>query len=133
MTTFEFSFTISSKGFGEVIDITDKIESYLLNRTSNNGIIYIYNNSNDVSRNRQDKKLKEDFDKWKKAAQAEIKKFKQKMTDENFQKLLLSGNNNMLILPIIDKKLYIDEMARILFVDFEKSANIRKIIVMCVS
>ena len=51
----------------------------------------------------------------------------------NFQKLLLSGNNNMLILPIIDKKLYIDEMARILFVDFEKSANIRKIIVMCVS
>ena len=115
MTTFEFSFTISSKGFGEVIDITDKIESYLLNRTSNNGIIYIYNNSNDAIKN------------------IEIKKFKQKMTDENFQKLLLSGNNNMLILPIIDKKLYIDEMARILFVDFEKSANIRKIIVMCVS
>ncbi|UKI40544.1 MAG: hypothetical protein L6V95_10235 [Candidatus Melainabacteria bacterium] len=116
MTTFEFSFTISSKGFGEVIDITDKIESYLLSRTSNNGIIYIYNNSNDVA-----------------IKNIEIKKFKQKMTDENFQKLLLSGNNNMLILPIIDKKLYIDEMARILFVDFEKSANIRKIIVMCVS
>ena len=116
MTTFEFSFTISSKGFGEVIDITDKIESYILSRTSNNGIIYIYNNSNDVV-----------------IKNIEIKKFKQKMTDENFQKLLLSGNNNMLILPIIDKKLYIDEMARILFVDFEKSANIRKIIVMCVS
>lgn len=116
MTTFEFSFTISSKGFGEVIDITDKIESYLLSRTSNNGIIYIYNNSNDVA-----------------IKNIEIKKFKQKMTDENFQKLLLSGNNNMLILPIIEKKLYIDEMARILFVDFEKSANIRKIIVMCVS
>lgn len=116
MTTFEFSFTISSKGFGEVIDITDKIESYLLSRTSNNGIIYIYNNSNDVA-----------------IKNIEIKKFKQKMTDENFQKLLLSGNNNMLILPIIDKKLYIDEMARILFVDFEKSANIRKIIVMYVS
>lgn len=116
MTTFEFSFTISSKGFGEVIDITDKIESYILSRTSNNGIIYIYNNSNDVA-----------------IKNIEIKKFKQKMTDENFQKLLLSGNNNMLILPIIDKKLYIDEMARILFVDFEKSANIRKIIVMCVS
>ena len=116
MTTFEFSFTISSKGFGEVIDITDKIESYLLSRTSNNGIIYIYNNSNDVA-----------------IKNIEIKKFKQKMTDENFQKLLLSGNNNMLILPIIDTKLYIDEMARILFVDFEKSANIRKIIVMCVS
>lgn len=116
MTTFEFYFTISSKGFGEVIDITDKIESYLLSRTSNNGIIYIYNNSNDVA-----------------IKNIEIKKFKQKMTDENFQKLLLSGNNNMLILPIIDKKLYIDEMARILFVDFEKSANIRKIIVMCVS
>lgn len=116
MTTFEFSFTISSKGFGEVIDITDKIESYLLSRTSNNGLIYIYNNSNDVA-----------------IKNIEIKKFKQKMTDENFQKLLLSGNNNMLILPIIDKKLYIDEMARILFVDFEKSANIRKIIVMCVS
>lgn len=116
MTTFEFSFTISSKGFGEVIDITDKIESYLLSRTSNNGIIYIYNNSNDVA-----------------IKNIEIKKFKQKMTDENFQKLLLSGNNNMLILPIINKKLYIDEMARILFVDFEKSANIRKIIVMCVS
>ena len=116
MTTFEFSFTISSKGFGEVIDITDKIESYLLSRTSNNGIIYIYNNSNDVA-----------------IKNIEIKKFKQKMTDENFQKHLLSGNNNMLILPIIDKKLYIDEMARILFVDFEKSANIRKIIVMCVS
>ena len=116
MTTFEFSFTISSKGFGEVIDITDKIESYLLSRTSNNCIIYIYNNSNDVA-----------------IKNIEIKKFKQKMTDENFQKLLLSGNNNMLILPIIDKKLYIDEMARILFVDFEKSANIRKIIVMCVS
>ena len=116
MTTFEFSFTISSKGFGEVIDITDKIESYLLSRTSNNGIIYIYNNSNDVA-----------------IKNIEIKKFKQYMTDENFQKLLLSGNNNMLILPIIDKKLYIDEMARILFVDFEKSANIRKIIVMCVS
>lgn len=116
MTTFEFSFTISSKGFGEVIDITDKIESYLLSRTSNNGIIYIYNNSNDVA-----------------IKNIEIKKFKQKMTDENFQKLLLSGNNNMLILPIIDKKLYIDEMARILFVDFEKNANIRKIIVMCVS
>ena len=116
MTTFEFSFTISSKGFGEVIDITDKIESYLLSRTSNNGIIYIYNNSNDVA-----------------IKNIEIKKFKQKMTDEKFKKLLLSGNNNMLILPIIDKKLYIDEMARILFVDFEKSANIRKIIVMCVS
>ena len=54
------------------------------------------------------------------------------MADVNFQKLLLSGNNNMLILPIIDKKLYIDEMARILFIDFEKRANRRKIIVMCV-
>ena len=32
---------------------------------------------NAVSRNRENKKLKEDFDKWKKAAQAEIKKFKQ--------------------------------------------------------
>ena len=39
----------------------------------------------------------------------------------------------MLLLPIIDKKLYIDEMARILFIDFEKSSNIRKIIVMCVT
>lgn len=32
---------------------------------------------NAVSRNKQDKKLKEDFEKWKKSAQVEIKKFKQ--------------------------------------------------------
>lgn len=38
---------------------------------------------NAVSRNRENKKLKEDFDKWKKAAQAEIKKFKQnRITEE---------------------------------------------------
>ena len=38
---------------------------------------------NAISRNREDKKLKEDFDNWKKLAQAEIKKFKQNIiTDE---------------------------------------------------
>ncbi len=116
MATYKFSFTISSKGFGDVIDITDKIESFLLNQTFNNGIVYIYNNSNNVA-----------------IKNFEIKKYKQKMADENFQKFLISCNNNMLLLPIIDKKLYIDEMARILFIDFEKSSNIRKIIVMCVT
>ena len=62
----------------------------------------------------------------------ELEEFQPKMADVNFQKLLLYGNNNMLILPIIDKKLYIDEMARILFIDFEKRAHRRKIIVICV-
>lgn len=37
---------------------------------------------NAVSRNRENKKLKEDFDKWKKCAQEEIKKFKQKRITE---------------------------------------------------
>lgn len=38
---------------------------------------------NAVSRNRENKKLKEDFDKWKKSAQAEIRKFKQnRITEE---------------------------------------------------
>lgn len=38
---------------------------------------------NAVSRNRENKKLKEDFDKWKKSAQVEIKKFKQnRITEE---------------------------------------------------
>lgn len=42
---------------------------------------------NMISRNKQDKKLKEDFDKWKKLAQSKIKEFKQeKITeDELFQ------------------------------------------------
>ena len=115
MTTFEYSLIISSKGFGDVIDITDKIESFFVKQNFNNGIIYIYSSSNNVA-----------------IKNIELKEFQQKMADVNFQKLLLSGNNNMLILPIIDKKLYIDEMARILFIDFEKRANRRKIIVMCV-
>ncbi len=38
---------------------------------------------NAVSRNRENKKLKEDIDKWKKSAQAEIRKFKQnRITEE---------------------------------------------------
>ena len=116
MVTVEFSLNIASKGFGDVVDITDKIESFLVSQNLNNGIIYIYNASNNVG-----------------IKNIEIKEFKQKMTDENYAKFLMTGNNNMLILPLIAKKLYKDEMTRILFVDFEKSANLRKIIVICVA
>lgn len=113
MTTFKFSFTISSKGFGDIIDITDKIESFLYKFDSNKAIVYIYNDSNNVA-------LKN----------IEIKELKEKMEDRNYQKIIQVGNNNMLILPIIDKKLYINEMSRILFIDFEQSTNMRKIVVM---
>ena len=115
MVTVELSLSISSKGFGDVVDITDKIESFLVSQNLNNGIVYIYNASNNVA-----------------IKNIEIKEFKHKMTDENYAKFLMTGNNNMLILPLIDKKLYKDEMARIFFIDFEKRANRRKIIVMCV-
>ena len=49
MATSEFSFTISSKGFGDIIDITQKIESFLGNSNSNYAIVYIYNDSNNVA------------------------------------------------------------------------------------
>ena len=49
MTTFEYSLIISSKGFGDVIDITDKIESFLVKQNFNNGIVYIYSSSNNVT------------------------------------------------------------------------------------
>lgn len=113
MTTFKFSFTISSKGFGDIIDITDKVESFLYKSDSDNAIVYIYNDSNNVA-------LKN----------IEIKELKEKMEDRNYQKIIQVGNNNTLILPIIDKKLYTNEMSRILFIDFEQSTNMRKIVVM---
>ncbi|OLA93955.1 MAG: hypothetical protein BHW64_05730 [Candidatus Melainabacteria bacterium LEY3_CP_29_8] len=113
MTTFKFSFTISSKGFGDIIDITDKVESFLYKSGSDNAIVFIYNDSNNAA-------LKN----------IEIKELREKMTDKSYQKVIQFGNNNTLILPIIDKKLYINEMSRILFIDFEQSANKRKIVVM---
>lgn len=46
---------------------------------------------NAISRNREDKKLKENFDKWKKSAQAEIKKFKQNIiTDEELYNWMIN-------------------------------------------
>lgn len=113
MATLEFSFTISSKGFGDIIDITQKIESFIANSSSNYAIVYIYNDSNNVA-----------------IKNIEIKELKQKMKDTNYKKLLQISNNNMLILPIIDKKLYKSEISRILFIDFEQSASVRKIVVM---
>lgn len=113
MTTSEFSFTISSKGFGDIIDITSKVESFLQNSGCDKAIIYIYNYSNDVA-----------------IKNIEIKELEQKMKDKSYQSLIQAGNSNMLILPVIDKMLYKNEMSRILFVDFEQSASVRKIIVM---
>lgn len=113
MTTLEFSFTISSKGFGDIIDITDKIVFYTNNISFQNGIAYIYNDSNNVA-----------------IKNIEIKELREKMEDKNYQKVIQFGNDNILILPIIGTNLYINEMSRILFIDFEQSANMRKIIVM---
>lgn len=113
MTTFEFSFTISSKGFGDIVDITDRVESFLCKSGCDNAIVFIYNDSNNAA-----------------IKNIEIKELKEKMADKSFQKVIQFGNNNTLILPIIDKKLYINEMSRILFIDFEQSANMRKIVVM---
>lgn len=113
MTTSIFSFIISSKGFGDIIDITDNIVSYSNNISFQNGVAYIYNDSNNVA-----------------IKNIEIKELKDKMYDKNYQKIIQFGNDNILILPIIDTNLYINEMSRILFIDFEQSANMRKIIVM---
>lgn len=116
MATSEFSFTISSKGFGDIIDITQKIESFLGNSNSNYAIVYIYNDSNNVA-----------------IKNIEIKELKKKMKDINYKKILQAGNCNHLTLPIIDKKLYKNEISRILFIDFEQSASIRKIVVMYIT
>lgn len=46
---------------------------------------------NAISRNKEDTKLKENFDKWKKSAQAEIKKFKQNIiTDEELYNWMIN-------------------------------------------
>ena len=113
MTILEFSFTILSKGFGDIIDITGKIESFLANLNSNYAIVYIYNDSNNVT-----------------IRNIEIKELEKKMKDINYKKSLQISNNNMIILPIIDKKLYKSEISRILFIDFEQNVIERKIVIM---
>ena len=52
------------------------------------------------------------------------------MKDINYKKSLQISNNNMLIFPIIDKKLYKSEISRILFIDFEQNVIERKIVIM---
>lgn len=44
----------------------------------------------EVSRNKEDKKLKEEFDNWKKKAQKKVKEFKQgKITDEELYEWIM--------------------------------------------
>lgn len=56
------------------------LETYKKNLESNQGLLEyrrIYNKiSNRIARNKDDKKMKDDFDKWKILAQIEVKKFK---------------------------------------------------------
>lgn len=113
MSTTFHSLSLLSNGFGNVIDLTDNILLYTNNSNINNGILFLYNSSLNVV-----------------FIKGEINNIKSKLHDDSFKKVLqYSNNNNTLIIPIINKKLYLNEMERIIFIDFKTASTKREIII----